>query len=88
MAPLPPDPCSRMKTWMAMAEHAVEHDRTAVGNDEAGLDRLRSQRGPDPEKVASAEAGLAADRRQLSYDEKRLADLQHKFDLECGGVVP
>ncbi|MFD4654209.1 hypothetical protein ACFWP2_01140 [Kitasatospora sp. NPDC058444] len=88
MAPLPPDPCSRMKTWMATAEHAVEHDLTAVGNDQAGLDRLRSQRDPDPVKVASAEAGLAADRRQLSYDEKRLSDLQHKFDQECGPSVP
>ncbi|MFF0409877.1 hypothetical protein ACFYUY_05505 [Kitasatospora sp. NPDC004745] len=88
MAPLPPDPCSRMRTWIASAERAVKHDQFVVEHDAAGLDQLRTQPYPDPEKLASAEAGLAADRRLLSQDEKRLSDLQHKFDLECGAVAP
>ncbi|MFG2904715.1 hypothetical protein ACGF13_06555 [Kitasatospora sp. NPDC048286] len=68
---------------MTTAEHAVDRDHTAVENDVAGLDQLNAQQNPDPVKVSAAEAGLAADRRQLSYDEKRLSDLQHKYDQEC-----
>ncbi|MER7756602.1 hypothetical protein [Kitasatospora sp. NPDC097643] len=88
MAPLPPDPCSRMRTWIASAEDAVSHDHRRVDHDVAGLDQLRAQPNPDPVRIAAAEAGLEADRARLSHDEHQLSDLQRKYDLECGRPLP
>ncbi|MGW3072238.1 hypothetical protein [Kitasatospora sp. NPDC001132] len=73
---------------MTTAEHAVDRDHTAVADDQTRLAQLNAQNPPDPVRVSETEAGLAADRRQLSYDEKRLSDLQHKYDQECADPPP